>query len=140
MISACAHRTGDPVEHFYIVSRGELSVEGEEGVTLGTIGEGEALGEISLLAGKRRHNNSSAPRVNYNTGSTTTTTQQQRLVARRQAAANEDGDVRIACVRGRRDRPGGLPPIDGEVARRVRVDAEGVNRTAAQPARLVFST
>ena len=91
MISACAHRTGDPVEHFYIVSRGELSVEGEEGVTLGTIGEGEALGEISLLAGKRRHNNSSAPRVNYNTGSTTTTTQQQRLVARRQAAADEDG-------------------------------------------------
>ena len=45
---------GDPVEHFYIVSRGELSVQGEDGLPLGTIGEGEALGEISLLAGKQR--------------------------------------------------------------------------------------
>ena len=62
------------MEHFYIVSRGELSVEGEDGVTLGTINEGEALGEISLLAGKRRYSNSSVPRVKCNTSSTTTPT------------------------------------------------------------------
>ena len=44
---------GDPVEKFYILTGGRLSVS-QDGVALGEINAGEGIGEMSLLEGRPR--------------------------------------------------------------------------------------
>jgi CRP-like cAMP-binding protein len=44
-------RRGDPVDHFYILHEGRLTVTNEAGARLGEIRAGECFGEMSLLAG-----------------------------------------------------------------------------------------